>query len=196
MSRTFLQRPLCPEGSPGVLGSRPKGASQGSVPGWNSRMRPWESKAPPHQGASELAAWRKCRQSSPQLLPRETLPLGQELQNLQPRKQQLFPDSVKSCWGSGSLRAALDRLGLRPQGSPRWSHKRVRTTLRPAATQGRRHRLRHAWTFVSITKVCLKIIQPQRRASGRQNRPHFTELTFITGPVCVCVLCTDKNQKW
>lgn len=34
------QRPLCPEASPGVLGSCPKGASQGSAAGWSSRMRP------------------------------------------------------------------------------------------------------------------------------------------------------------
>lgn len=78
MCRTFLQRPeaTVSRRESGVLGSLPKGASQGSAPGWSSRMRPWESKARPHQGASELSVWRKCRQSSRQLLPRETLPPG------------------------------------------------------------------------------------------------------------------------
>lgn len=94
-----------------------------------------------HQGLPSCCL-EEVQTELPQLPPRETLSSGQELWNLQPRKQQLLPDSVKSCWGSGSLRAALDRLGLLPQGSPCWSHKRVRITS--GLPPGRRHRLRHA----------------------------------------------------
>lgn len=131
------QRPLCPEGSPGVLGSHPKGASHGSAPGWSSRMRPWESKAPPHQGASELSAWRKCRQSSPQLLPRETLPLGDEWgssSTCSPGNTNCFQTQEGAAKDSGSLRASLDKLDLHPRGSQCWSHNRMRLTLRPATT--------------------------------------------------------------
>ena len=105
------QRPLCPEASPGVLGSRPKGASQGSAAGWSSRMRPWESKAPPHQGASELFAWRKCRQSSPQLRPRKTLPLGDEWgshSTCSPGSTNCFQTQEGAAKDSGSLCATLD----------------------------------------------------------------------------------------
>lgn len=124
------------KGVPVSLGAAPRGPP--TERSWlSSRMRPWESKAPPHQGASELSAWRKCRQSSPQLLPRETLPLGDEwgsYSTCSPGSTNRFQTQEGAAKDSRSPRATLDKLDLHPRGSQCWSHKRMRLTLRPAAT--------------------------------------------------------------
>ena len=130
------QRPPCPEGSPVSLGASPRGPRRGArlagvqgcdlgnqrhLPSGGFRAVCLEEvqtelpAAAAQRDTSSLDEWRSCSTCSP-------------------GSSTCFQTQEKAAKDSGSLRAALDKLDLHPWGSQRWSHKRMRVTLRPATT--------------------------------------------------------------